>query len=193
MILTFDQLNEFCAGPDRPTIERPFKYHGRVYATNGIVMVSIPEPENFLDGDERAPHESAEKILMEAHANAKFSERFLEIVKEPKEYKKPCNYCKHNCPTCYCHEVCSECDGGVYRWKEFWPIRIDGVLFNSRYLLLIKTLPNLKIGKAVDAKPLPFIFSDGVGMGILMPLRDDSSEHEPIIEQLSGVESEGGC
>jgi hypothetical protein len=75
---------------------------------------------------------------------------------------------RERCPSCNCK--CHRCDGtGKLTFAGFHRTTIGKALYNSKYVSLLQTLPQLELGQPHRSNPLPFRF-DG-GEGLLMPCR----------------------
>jgi hypothetical protein len=164
---------KFCSTDDgyRLYLRAPFTLDGKIYATNGHIMVRI----DAFDG--HPYHELPEK---EGPRNAP---QMFDTHK-PKNLTALPNWDRsiadfRNCSSCNgtgrcCEEdhvgsiECDECDGGkVPTWNG---APIGSKMIGTRYLRLMETLPGLMID--LTGEPLeciPFVFDGGVGL--VMPMR----------------------
>lgn len=162
--MTID-LQKFCLEDyqGRDYLMRPFRLNGEIVATNGHILVAIPDdgrhvPEAITTGF----GESVTKTL------AATTDRWISLSTITLPDVEECSICPDPADL-EDGEECANCYGtGI---KQYQPFRVGETDFNVRYLTLISELPNAEIGISdkIETTPVPFRF-DG-GHGVLMPMR----------------------
>ncbi len=163
-------LQRFCSSEDSymsPKTGRPWTRGDWTYATNGHVIVRLPEIAEITDNKE-APNATGLQwgSVVTDDQWMKIDHIKLELV--------DCEECEggektpHDCPDCSCE--CESCDNGKVFDKS--DVQVGSKKVQAKYLTLLQSLPGILV--APDATPawecIPFKF-DG-GEGLLMPLRD---------------------
>lgn len=165
-----EDLKRYCAasGSTRVNIEAPWSTGGHTYATNGHLIVRIPR---LADVPENPNAPDIGKLFPYANPTEWFA---LADIVLPKTKKADCPECNgdgnfrhEDCPDCEGHK-CDNCEGAGKIHKMI-SHKIGLCLFDLKYLLLLKDLPNCKIGPGGELEPAPFQF--GGGDGLLMPRR----------------------
>jgi hypothetical protein len=157
-------IQKFCADEDEPRyyLQAPFKINDRIIATNGHIIISIPD-----DGRDVAPAnasfaKSVERVL---------ATEFAEYVRMDSIALPDAEICER-CPDpaeLEEDEVCCWCEGtGI---SIYTPVLVGATTFARRYMAMIAELPDAEIGISADEKqtPVPFRFTGG--HGCLMPMR----------------------
>jgi hypothetical protein len=173
-------LKLFCGpnDPKHPFLEEPFSAGAWTYATDGHIAVRVSRledvaensavPAGVLEGTSR---------LFEQTRKPRYKQAPEFELQEPFEWKEEleCHRCRgtgkfhiRECPDCNCK--CFECDGtGIFTVPNVRTTSIGKALYRSKYISLMRSLPQLELGRPHRSKPLPFRF-DG-GEGLLMPCR----------------------
>lgn len=189
-------LQKFCAAENdeiHPKMQRPWSAGEFTFATNGHLLIKVPRlqdvPEmvNPIDVTRGWPQEEAAEWF-----DVPACEAPADVVcpkckgKQPKtgacpecagdgeiEFSNMHNTYTVECATCDgegTEPICSNCDGaGMVEVIEGIPVGCSG--FSKKYLALLATLPNCKIGPVGQTISAWFRF-DG-GEGAIMPLRPD--------------------
>ena len=144
-MVTASDLQPFCDSISS-NLSRPWTRGGYTYATNGHVMVRVPALAD-VDDNPDAPDAAA---IFEKYFKAD-DPTILDWsrVPTPKTQEINCPDCdgtgfEHECPRCDC--ACEECDGTgvVTNGKINW-VQVRGIQFSSKYLLMLRRLPGLKM------------------------------------------------
>lgn len=191
-----DILKKFCAHETDNyhfNMKHPWSVGEFTYATNGHLLIKVPHLHDVpamihpIRIDNGWPTEQPEQWfdipICEAPAPVvcpKCKGKKPEKGKCPEcrgngivEFKNRYNTYEAECASCDgtgTESVCSNCDGtGTVEVIEGLPIGCSG--FSKKYLALLATLPNCKIGPVTQCGPAWFRF-DG-GEGAIMPVRPD--------------------
>lgn len=176
-------LQQFCAGlDDRPHLRRPFTKGDYTYATDGRIMVRVPADAAPFDPCDRADIPVEPPFVKLAEATfAKVEHGTLPLL--PGDKQEECDDCdgrghEHECPNCECK--CDSCGGsGEQTVRPKISTEIAGCTINLRYALMMLALPGVEVaqnGKKGD----PLLFRFDVGVGVVMPIRGQYSEHVEI-------------
>jgi hypothetical protein len=149
-------LKPFCA-KDREEIQKPWSHGGYTWATNGHIIIRVPENKDIPDNP-KAP--DGMKVW------PKEPEEYFDIPAIPPVKYDPCQWCGEY------EGVCEECYGEA-RFERREGIRIGPTLYSSIYLRMIENFPEIKFGphiiKPGDRRPSAAIFKFKGGEGLLMP------------------------
>jgi len=186
-----EDLKKFAsADPDRQLFNSPWSADNYSYVTNGYLILRLPRLPDVAENP-KAPGVSGIFITPK-------SEIYYPIREINLKGKETCKECEgqgvnFECPECngigdvnfdsdYHNYIieCKSCDGtgkkkkcencyGTGTVESKKAIKIGEVGFQNYYLLLLKTLPNCKIGPTGSSTPAWIIF-DG-GDGLIMPMR----------------------
>ncbi len=168
---TLTLIRSFCGDDEtRFVFMNPFNFEGSTIATDGRIMVWIPQidiPEN-----KGTPIKNL-KIVMDVWKDGPWET----IESLPEAKFEDCEWCKGqgNCVKCDCgsDHKCGECDGsGKFEINQ--EVVIGNRLLGSVFLSKMVKLPGLLIaptqGGVMD--PMSFKF-DGDGKGLIMPRRPE--------------------
>ncbi len=165
------ELKIFCNPSEkRKMAQEPFSCCEYSYATNGHICVRIEKQSDVPEKD--FSKEMAK--LFEEFTTENMVEFDIDIPLSKVEACKDCGGSGDgdcDCPTCTC-----ECLGcrGTGKITEMISIQIGETNFDSKYIRLIKSLPELKISPAKNA-PSSFVFKGGIGL--LMPIIGEFKKH----------------
>jgi hypothetical protein len=159
----------FCAlsHDPRPTMWAPFTIDGRVWATNGHIIVTM----DSVDGEFvelpvcTSPSRKSIAKIMESAVGEYVPVSSIDLPAE-----EPCRACNgdgldHDDGT---DRGCWYCNG--YGVKEYVEAYVGGICFDARYLRLIGSLPGAEIAVGPDYGT-PALFRFDGGKGALMPMR----------------------
>ncbi|MCK9361657.1 hypothetical protein M0Q28_05570 [Patescibacteria group bacterium] len=165
-----ETLKKFCAAADGSRINlHPWSKGEYSYATNGHIIARVPR---LADVPERDGALSTDYLFPYADPPAWFALSDIELAKVK---TVDCSECdgdgevRHEeCPDCDGHP-CPDCDG-TGKVTPMQPVAVGNSHYQLAYLLILKALPNCKIGPNVNPMyQAPFTF-DG-GDGLLMPMK----------------------
>jgi hypothetical protein len=175
-------LQQFCGtDPSRDYLMKPFSRDGFTWATNGHILIRVPERPEFSDIEQRIKINIAEPL--KGFGVAKFFSPSFELP--PATVRGECLKCAgrghlHDCPDCDCE--CEHCDGtGNSDSEQFASVSIGPTPFALNYVRQILSLPRVEIEEfaAEQSEKCLFFRFDG-GVGALMPLRRESEDHVDI-------------
>lgn len=181
-------LQQFCSTDEfRPNLQKPFRYKGHVYATDGRILVRVEDDERFETCEKIAIEKmidfDAPRIFVDAPTTKKFP------TKKPPA-KTKCTDCdgrgrEHDCPDCECE--CYSCDGeGEIEERPLISTTFAGQLFDFEYMRMVCSLPELRYAANPTADdeclrlgPLFFRFAGGIC--VVMPLSRKHDMHVDIL------------
>lgn len=177
-------LQQFCAVDDewRPHLNKPFRFKGYVYATDGRLLIRIADDESFPAYDKLDPTSFLKQAEQASYIIAPKVE--LPPVKAAKRIDCPgCNGRghEHDCPDCECE--CDACCGsGFIDDTPEVSTMFAGQIFDVKFIRKIYTLPGLEIAPNPGGCDLftPLCFRFDGGLGVLMPMRQEYREHIDI-------------
>jgi hypothetical protein len=147
----------------------PFAHGEFVYATDGRILIRVPDEDGWPPAS-GAISESVLAKLLAVPDDAEFVS--LARVKFPAAPFRECWACEgrgteHDCQGCI--HKCDDCGGeGVVAVKQ--SVSIGAALFDVRYIELIASIYG-EISPQVAPSPSPFRFDEGLGavMGLMAP------------------------
>lgn len=164
----------------RRSLRAPFLAGGKIIATNGRLLIAVPEGTEVNPGpmDTGAPEkevrersEACLRYLSEAHGEPGLVwEPFPALQSIPRAYIDPCEVC--GATGKLDEEICLECDGvGGYPWmNQKWRHERTGYVFNVFSLRCVAELPSAEWAlRAKWDNPHPFRFAGGIGL--IMPMK----------------------
>lgn len=166
-------LKPFCSSDrSRPYLHKPFSAHGFTWATNGHILVRVPQR---ADAPEQLTP-NCQKIITQTNFEVPF--RALGNLKLPKPKIQDCSRCEgrgvlHDCPDCQC--FCDDCDGSG-KVEARTTIFLRGGIFQCKYIRLLLSLPQIEMAETASghSDSIPFKFTDGIGVLMGMNLSRDS-------------------
>ena len=175
-------LNPFCGDdPTRYYLQVPFNQDGFAWATNGHILVRVPEMEGLLPCSCPKPINISKPLT--GFEDAQFSKARWKLPAHDPHFKGPCIVCDgrgvlHDCPECDC--ICEACKGtGRADPERRTSVRILGRLYALNYVRIIASLPGLEVSDGQGGERPLFYRFDG-GIGALMPLRAEFETHFDI-------------
>lgn len=174
-------LSKYC-GTDifREYLHEPFNFGQYTYATNGHILVRVPQRDGFgplkKEFDIERPLKGVDTTSMSALSH-------LPLPPIPASRNEECEDCEgsgheHECPDCTCE--CSSCDGtGTVTVESNISTTIRGLFYNLKYIAMALDLPGVVFADQTDDGD-PFLFKFDGGVGAIMPMRYKSSEHVEI-------------
>ena len=188
-MITAEQLLTFCSKEiDVERFQKPFRFRGKVYATNGRICIRIPDRPDFSIRD------------VTGESNIDYSKVFTDASNCDMEIPDlpDAIVCKHclgdgknheiDCPDCN-GEGCENCDLGYKRsdypsidgaqcWfcsghgeQQHNPVKISGVFFNRIYLAIAKQIPGARFTYIAENEAAQLKFEGGEIA--LMPTRNN--------------------
>ncbi len=162
-----DQESRFGINKPRPRvgINKPWSRDRFTYATNGHIIVRVTHVAEILDNP-RAPNA---KELFDNALKGSITPSGIPDIPEP-EYED-CRVCKGKGKFIVGEKevVCNKCNGeGKFEVLE--KTAINGLLFQNRYLRLIKSLSGYRFFPTKTDYPAWFTFDHGDGL--LMPCKE---------------------
>jgi hypothetical protein len=164
----------------RPALLEPVVIDGRVVATNGRVLVEVPQREVDLSFSEEttAPDDFPDYrgVLSEVFGRDLTAVNF-KVIGESKDYMQTtlCSACNGTGQFSQPAD-CEWCDGEG-KWEHCeWQLTFPGGSWvNGRFCEMIETLPNLVwYAPNFIGEKIPFTFGSR-GRGVLMPMRKTPS------------------
>lgn len=182
-------FKEFCSTDElRPSLWKPFKGNGKVYATNG--HIAIRAKESMWDGEVNDSNNTpdVDKVLPDSSMVKEWIK--LPSIKDCNEcensgrVKKDCDHCRgggyHTC-SCGDEHECYECDGTGKLIKDFCdcsPI-IFGRKIQRKYWEMINSLPSVECGICDEFENLLVFRFDG-GDGGTMKINEPKCLNDEI-------------
>lgn len=176
-------LANFCSrDPHRTNLHQPWTREGYAWATNGVVLLRVPERADVEDRPDIPSYVHLRESLNRTctYRSWKF------LLPAPLAARKiMCETCRgrgteHNCPDCECE--CGWCDGRGHFMltpedqESHISVSYAGVDYALAYIRLIASLPDLEIEVAPPLNGATrFIFAGGDGL--LMPLARPYETH----------------
>jgi len=161
----------------RPELLKPFTLGQWTYSTDGRVLVRVPAAEYPAESAPKAPKNVETLFSWDHDAITDWLSPTAEML--ALEYEE--------CPKCggYGPLVCSECDqtcgcprcdgdGRIVPGQNSAAdaIQLGGVRLNTKYVMLLKSLPGLQFRPRGELEPVLWR-ADGGAFGYLMPMRSD--------------------
>jgi hypothetical protein len=177
-------LQQFCAVDDdwRPHLNKPFRFKGYVYATDGRMIVRVADDETYPACDKIDPI----KVVSPAEHADYINAPKVELPAMEAAKRIECRDCngrgyEHDCPDCECE--CEACGGqGYCDEMPETSTTFAGQIFDLKYIRKLYSLLGLEIapnpGDGVIFTPLCFRFEGGIG--VLMPMSRESKQHVSI-------------
>lgn len=167
---------------DGSCLIKVFKASAQALLTKGVIesLKAIKTRENLKEKDSIA---LLEAILEIPPGSTPMRPAFVASVADGWPNPAICPACngrgevsytfKYTCPTrgeveTEIDDVCPRCGG---TGREAMTLRINGVLFDAKYLAAVSPLPGFEIYSAQKNKPLYFRFDSG--LGCVMPINED--------------------
>lgn len=169
-------LQLFCGNePDREYLQTPFSHGGFTYATNGHIMVRVPQ----VAGVRKQTKDGTWDAPMKGLPEATFSP--LAHNPLPDHPLGPCTICagegyQHDCPDCSC--ACPACKGSGNAYPDV-STTVRGHIFALRYVAMMLALPGVEIADKTGQE-MPLLFKFDGGFGALMPRRSRCTDHIEI-------------
>lgn len=164
--------------PFRPYLHHPFSFGKFTYSTNGHILIRVPRRPDVPTTDKEAKWDGP----LEGIDKTTFSPLTLKLPDAPVEGVE-CDACEgrgydHDCPDCEC--LCDACNGsGKMASEQKISTTVRGVSFSLRYIRMMAALRGVEVSNKIEAeKPLLFKFDGGVGA--IMPIRGQFSEHVEV-------------
>ncbi|NBU83442.1 MAG: hypothetical protein EBS21_02345 [Sphingomonadaceae bacterium] len=165
--ITEKMISVFCSGEGRYQLSRPFNQDGFTWATDGRIMVRVPQIEGFAGYDIIKPPQDVKKIF-----NPVLPGEFISLPKCPDERTVTCGDCDGTgrcaCPHCEQDMECSECEGGGKKLDGRTIEVFDGKGIRACHLVAIKSLPNPMIALSKCGKYICFQFGGGDGIAAVV-------------------------
>lgn len=168
-------LFKFCStDPTRSYLHNPWNSGGYTWATDGRVLIRIPEVEGFYGTSQaEAFMKTVHRVFASPHKELPTT---IPDCLPPLAGDKKCEHCngtgKCRCAKCRLDEwdgVCAECDNGVYL-APGTGVAIGNQVVSSLYLHKLKLFPLVKLFEGPgELECLHFTFTGGEGK--LMPMR----------------------
>jgi hypothetical protein len=164
----------------RYILTRPRIIDGKVVATDGRILVEVPESEVSIDELEVLDGNYPDYLKV-LEPQIPVNPEPLALPELPKEPAKvTCCECRGsgefvcNCPDCCEDHPCELCDGeGSYSDRSKWRLETPEIHLGGYYVAKAIQLPSLQWFKpAVEGGPAYFTFGNG-GRGLLMPMRKE--------------------
>lgn len=177
-------LQQFCGVDEcRYYLMKPFSRDGFTWATNGHVLVRVPQRSEYPDIDSKIKINIAAPL--KGHEAAKFFKPAFELPPAHGSHGS-CEKCSgrgylHDCPDCDCE--CSRCDGsGISDSEHFISVSVGPTPFALNYIRQILSLPSVELQEfPPEQSDKPYFFRfEGEGLGAVMPLRSQRAEHVDI-------------
>lgn len=194
-----ETLSKFCTvDPTRVNISIPWSKECFTYATDGSILIRVPRQDDVLEKDDAPIVDGMFDVPVPAKmfALADMELLPLEIIEKTCPECNGAGTEEHECPECYGegtlnfsnshHDYdvdCATCEGegkihkckkcnatGKITIQNMQPVAVGNAHFQLRYLLLLKDLPNCKIGPARAEQFMSAYFSFDGGDGLLMPM-----------------------
>ena len=186
--MTMINLQQFCSTElGREYLHTPFARNGRLYATNGHILVRVKHDASPA-GHPKAP--DAEKLF----PNPPPAVVPLPMVELPApEPEPPCEVCngtgQDDGQVCFC------CDGDGKGWvPDPVTVQIGSAYLASKYYRMLTALPNCRIQVTAEMgyTDTPVYFTFDGGDGLLMGMRGEAKQNivaiAPETESLSAGE-----
>lgn len=180
-------LLQFCSDEEwRPYLRKPFRHDGYVYATNGHILVRVPDDDRYEAHGKINPAKAM--VGFDAADFMPAPQVIIPPKIEPKRVE--CIDCagrgkEHDCPDCDC--TCETCSGnGFVIASPSRSTTIFGHHYNLEYIRQIYALPDLEIAPhsvSIGDIIAPLYFRFSGGCGALMPMRSPYREHVDIFPQ----------
>lgn len=190
-------LQKFVARPaeERFYFTKPYRKDGFLYATDGGILVRVTDDPEVTDVDDSGRYPDCEKLLQRHDFDPG---PFVPLAFERPAEPPACKPCKGSgqvavCPSCdgrgefehygddydcqHCSgsghvagrgKTCVDCNGSGN--DTAIAIDVGTQTFQLRYLLVLETLPGIRIANNADAGEAGRFIFDG-GIGLLMPFR----------------------
>ena len=172
--LSKSDLERFCSDDiSRPSLSAPWSSGDYSYASNGHLIVRVPRMVDIAESDV-APKVAG---MFDKHMVEPPEWFALSDIELPEMEIVDCATCEggeesvHDCPDCSC--ICEDCND-TGKVEEIIRVKVGMALYQLKYLLMLKGLPNCKLGPTGEWTPAPFRF-DG-GDGLLMPMRSFATD-----------------
>ena len=191
-MITLDMMLPFCSDDEcRYAISKPFTIGEWTYATDGKVMLRVPSSAVNVpqDADFNPPNAA---VIFKFHdwENKDGYNSIPEIPEWPATIV--CKHCEGfgiiECSHCGSMVECTSC-GGEGETEPFpLPMLVGDVLFNVKYLMLLATLPGVKVRRGSNPadKLATFIFDGGDGVLMGFKTEKETLNTDTLRELLSG-------
>lgn len=161
-------LNKFCGNEEsRPYLSKPFSRGEHTFATNGHILVRVPIISGIPDTETGLPN--VKNVIDQAAEAIRYVRLPADANLNPK--MEECEWCEGtglehlSCKSCACK--CEHC-GGTKQVEKCISASVGSVIFNIKYLRLIRELgAEIAIANTPD-KPIPFRFEGGDGFVMAM-------------------------
>lgn len=165
--ITEEMISVFCSGEGRYQLSRPFNQDGFTWATDGRIMVRVPQIEGFAGYDYIKPPQDVKAIF-----NPVLPGEFISLPECPDKRAVTCGDCGGTgyciCPHCDQDMKCAECDSTGKKLDGRIIEVFTGKGIRVCHLAAIKSLPNLMIALSKCGKYICFQFDGGDGIATVL-------------------------
>jgi hypothetical protein len=154
-------------------ISQPFNYLGFTWATDGRIIVRVPQ-QDVPPPFPRVPSPELVSSVWEAYpAPGRACWSILPVDSVPKVKRVKCEACGGS--GIYVDVPCGECDGKRSIPKPV-PCGLGNRVFSNLYLrIMIENLPHpIEVATGYGSKEMPLAFRFPGGQGLVMPMRSDT-------------------